>query len=76
MAGSSRNAEATTTERNVAVNPFQTEYHLRKVAVKVSIGLAEQLPGERPATYVNRVDRHLYAAKIDFLVPNKHCFGA
>jgi PleD family two-component response regulator len=76
MVGSIRNAEATTTERNVAVKPFQTEYNNRKVTVKVSIGLAGHFSGEGPATYVNRVDRHLYAAKIDFLVPNKHCFGA
>jgi hypothetical protein len=54
----------------------QTEYHLRKVAVKVSIGLEEHFSGEGPVTYVNRADRHIYAAKIDFLVPNKHCFGA
>jgi len=76
MVRSIRNAEATTTERNVAVKPFQTEYHLRKVAVTVSIGLAEHVSDEGPATYANRADRHLCAAKIDFLVPNKHCFGA
>jgi PleD family two-component response regulator len=76
MVGSIRNAKATTTERNTAVKPFQTEYHLRKAAVMVSIGLAEHFSDEGPATYVNRADWHLYAAKIDFLVPNKHCFGA
>ncbi|MGA9539218.1 MAG: hypothetical protein WBR24_25220 [Desulfobacterales bacterium] len=76
MVGSIRNAEATTTERNVAVKPFQTEYHHRKVAVKVGIGLAGHFSGEGLATYVNRVDRHLYAAKIAFLAPNQHCFGA
>jgi PleD family two-component response regulator len=74
--GGINHAEATTTERNTAVKPFQTEYHLRKVTVTVSIGLAKHVSDEGPATYINRADRHLYAAKIDFLVPNKHCFGA
>jgi len=39
-------------------------------------GMALHFSGEGPATYVNKADRHLCAAKIDFLVPNKHCFGA
>jgi hypothetical protein len=76
MVRSIRNAEETTPERNVAVKSFQTEYQLSKVAVAVSIGLAEHLFDEGPATFVNRTDRHLHAVKIDFLVSNKHCLGA
>jgi len=76
MVRSIRNAETTTPERNVAVKPFKTKYHLRKVAITVSISLAELFFNEGPATFVNRADRHLHAAKIDFLVPNKHCFSA
>ena len=47
----------------MAVKPFQPEYHQRKDAVTVSIGVAEHVYGEDIATYVTRADRHLYAAK-------------
>lgn len=47
--------------RNVEEHPFEQE--IQGVAVTLSLGLAESIPGDTPQSIVGRADAALYAAK-------------